>query len=136
MTEANQLAASEGRTYPAITYGLYLLGLVLTPLPGHIGVSLIVAVVIAYAGRVRVGPVTRSHFNWLIRTFWLSMLWALAGGAVVAISAAFPHALGAIVVVGVAILGLAWIWTLIRLLAGAAYLARRAAYPRPRSWLI
>jgi uncharacterized membrane protein len=50
------------------------------PLLGLIG---IVAIINAYVKRSdAAGTWVASHFTWLIRTFWWSLLWALLGGLV------------------------------------------------------
>ena len=124
-------ATAEDQTLPGVTYGLYLLGLT------H-GLTIIIAVIIAYAARGNAGPVMRSHYNWIIRTFWLSIFWSLAWGLVAAMGA-----LLSVILIGlpflwlaVCMLGLVWVWTLVRLIVGVVHLSRGDAVPRPYSWIV
>lgn len=129
MTE--RLDPAESRTLPAVTYGLYLIGLT------H-GLTILIALIIAYASRGGAGPAMRSHYTWIIRTFWLSIGWFLIGAAF-----AFWGGIFSIILVGLpflwlgwTILGLVWLWVLIRLILGAVALASDQAYPRPYSWIL
>jgi len=124
-------AAAEDRTLPGVTYGLYLLGLT------H-GLTILIAVIVAYASRSSAGPVMRSHYDWIIRTFWLSIFWSLAWGVV-----AVMGGLLSVILIGlpflwlaVCMLGLIWVWTLVRLIVGAVHLSRGDAYPRPWAWVV
>ena len=57
--------------------GLVSAGLLSTPLLGLIG---LIALIIAYVKRGdAAGTWLQSHYRWLIRTFWFSMVWALLG---------------------------------------------------------
>ena len=59
-----------------VAHGLF----VFAPLVGAAG---IVGVIIAYVKRGdAAGTWVESHFTWLIRTFWWSLLWGLFGGFV------------------------------------------------------
>ena len=59
-----------GATNVQVIYVLYLAGLA-------IGVSGIVGVVMAYINRGRAGGWVESHYTFLIRTFWIGLLYAL-----------------------------------------------------------
>ncbi len=57
-----------------IVYGLQLIG-VLTG-----GIAFIVAIVLNYIKRDDVaGTFLESHFEWQIRTFWISLIWGIVG---------------------------------------------------------
>jgi uncharacterized membrane protein len=59
-----------------VAHGLF----VFAPLVGAAG---IVGVIIAYVKRGdAAGTWVESHFTWLIRTFWWSLLWGMFGGLV------------------------------------------------------
>jgi uncharacterized membrane protein len=125
-------ASYEDRLVPAAVYVLYLVG---TP---TLGVTILVGLVVAYASIGAAGPVMRSHYRFQIRTFWLSLAWGLVGlglvllgGLLMIVLIGFP-----IFHLGVAILGLGWLWFLVRSVAGGLYLLQGQAYPRPQSWLI
>jgi uncharacterized membrane protein len=122
---------SEDRVMPAIVYGLFLLG------PFN-GLTVLIGLVLAYASLDSAGPKVWSHYVFQIRTFWITVLWAMLGGMVVALGGVlmliligFP-----ILHLGLAIIGLAGVWFFVRSLVGAVYLAQDQAYPRPRNWLI
>lgn len=82
------------------------------PLLGLIG---IVAVIIAYVKRDEAaGTWVASHFHWLIRTFWWSLLWAMLGGL-------FLVTLG-LILIGIPIAYAIWaadtIWVIYRVIRG------------------
>ncbi|TIU46536.1 MAG: hypothetical protein E5W30_18150, partial [Mesorhizobium sp.] len=59
-----------GSTNALVIYILYLAGLV-------IGVTGIVGIVLAYINRGKAGGFVESHYTFLIRTFWIGLLYAL-----------------------------------------------------------
>ncbi len=84
----------------------------IAPLMGVVG---IVAIILAYVKRDEAaGTWLESHYRWLIRTFWFSLLWGAIGAVV--------FVLLLIIVIGVFIGYLIWvattIWVLYRLLRG------------------
>lgn len=79
------------------------------------GVLGIVAVIIAYVKRTdAAGTWLASHYSWLIRTFWFSMLWAVLGMMVLV-------TLG-LILIGIPIAFAIWIaatiWVIYRLVRG------------------
>jgi uncharacterized membrane protein len=56
------------------------------------------------------GTFVYSHHTWQIRSFWWYLVWVVIGGALCATIVLLP--------VGLAILGLAWLWKAYRLLKG------------------
>lgn len=132
MSETNPAVVSaEDRTLPAVAYGLYLLGLVN-------GFTILVGLVIAHMNRDTAGPVMRSHYTFLIRTFWIGLGIFLALGVLIGISAILS-----IVLVGIPFLmlflflwGAVGVWFAIRCVVGLIYLSQGEAYPRPNTWLI
>ena len=85
------------------------------PLLGLVG---IVAIIIAYVKRDQAeGTWVASHFRWLIRTFWWSLLWALLGGLVMI-------TLGLILIgipIAIAIWAIDTIWVIYRVIRGYLY---------------
>jgi uncharacterized membrane protein len=82
------------------------------PLTGILG---IIGVILAYVKRGEAaGSWLASHYRWLIRTFWFSLLWGMVGGLVLI-------TLG-LILIGIPIAILIWvaatIWVLYRLLRG------------------
>jgi uncharacterized membrane protein len=123
--------ANEDRTMPAIAYGLYLLGLVN-------GFTILIGLVVAYMNRDNAGPRMRSHYIFLIRTFWVGLGIFLALGVLIAISAIMS-----ILLIGIPFLmlflflwGAVGVWFAVRCILGLLYLSRGEAYPRPYTWLI
>ncbi|MES2958055.1 MAG: hypothetical protein V4792_07695 [Pseudomonadota bacterium] len=71
------------------------------------GVTAIIAIVVNYVKREdAAGTLYQSHFDWQIRTFWWGLLWGAVGMLLV------------VVVVGFAVLFVAWIWTVYRVVKG------------------
>jgi uncharacterized membrane protein len=90
-------------------------------------------VIIAYAQRPTAGAVMESHYTFMIRTFWMTLVAMLAGGVVCGVGAlltviliGFP-----IMAVGGLILAAAGIWFGVRVILGLVFASRGEAYPRP-----
>jgi len=119
-------AVHEDRVLPAIVYVLYLVGLT------H-GLTILIGVIIAYVARDGAGPVARSHYDFLIRTFWPAVVGLLmvfligtVGLVLTLVLIGFP------ILMGAAFLFLAlWVWILVRCIVGLVYLSRGEAHPRP-----
>jgi uncharacterized membrane protein len=132
MTEATVLdpaprATSEDLTLPIVCYVLYLL---MIPTGG---LAYLAGVIIAYAQRDGAGPAARSHYEFLIRTFWLSLVGLCAGVALCVVGGVLSVVLIGIPILlaGVALLGLGKLWFVIRCVLGIAKAAQKEAYPRP-----
>ncbi len=116
-----------GNTNPPITAGVLAYALfaiaaiialassglpMIAPLTGLIGIA---GVIVCYFNRSdAVGTWVGSHFTWLIRTFWWSLLWAIAGWLVLL-------TLGLIIIgipIAVAIWFVAGIWVIYRVIRG------------------
>ena len=116
-----------------LIYALYgiaaVFGLVSSGFPliaPFFGVLGIVAVIIAYVRRAEVaGTWLASHYRWLIRTFWFSLLWAMVGGLVLVtlglILIGIPIALGIWIA--------ATIWVIYRLVRGYVLFKDSKAIP-------
>lgn len=122
---------SEDRTLPIVVYALYLLGFTN-------GITFLIGLVVAYANRDSAGPAMRSHYTFQVRTFWLSIAWALIGAALIAVGIPLSLVLVGIpvVVLGGLIMGAVGVWFAVRCIVGLVVLARGDAYPRPMTWLI
>jgi len=95
----------------------------IAPLTGVVG---IVGIILAYVKRSEAtGTWLESHYRWLIRTFWFSLLWGAIGAVI--------FVLLLIIVIGVFIGYLIWvattIWVLYRLVRG--YMLFNASKPIP-----
>lgn len=124
--------ASDDRTMPAVTYGLYLLGF------ASAGATTLIGLIIAYANRATATPAVTTHYTFLIRTFWLAIGWALIAGALVLIGLPLSFILIGIPILklGFLIWALISIWFAVRCILGAVHLARGEPYPRPQAWMI
>ena len=133
MSANEAIPSSREFTLVGVTYGLYGLGLLLF-WPTVIGL------VIAYVKREDVPELLSSHYRWLIKTFW----WSLIAGVVmigVMLVVMVPNALeiesavqsgqyfnipweliGAGVFGGLG-LAIVWLWTIYRLIRGAVRLS-------------
>jgi len=129
MTYGAGYPATEDRAMPAVVYVLYILGLF------H-GITLFVGLIMAYVLRGGAGPVMASHYTYVIRTFWVSLIWALIGGAVMLVSVPFMLILVGFPMlwVGGVICGMAWLWALVRCIVGVARLADGAPILRPEGF--
>ena len=121
----------DDRVMAIAVYALYIAGLVN-------GITVLVGVIMAYALMSGASEPYRSHFIFQIRSFWLSLGFALLGGLL--ISAGVPLLLigvGALMIgLGGLILAALWIWFLVRSIIGLVTLYRGDAYPRPRAWIV
>jgi uncharacterized membrane protein len=123
-------AAREDRLMPAAAYALYFVGL-FTALP------ILLGAILAYVVRGSAGPAMRTHYTFLIRTFWGAVGWSILGGLLILVGAPLSIVLVGlpIMLVGWAMLGIVYFWLLLRLVIGAVYLLRGEAHPRPRAWI-
>ena len=136
MTEAtfpapSPRSTSEDLTLPIVCYVLYLLTIPTA------GAGFVIGAIIAYANRDTAGPAARSHYEFLIRTFWLSLIGLCAGIAMCVVGGILSVILIGIPVLllGIAILGLGKLWFIVRCVLGIAKAAQKEAYPRPEAVL-
>ncbi|MFN9847943.1 MAG: DUF4870 family protein [Alphaproteobacteria bacterium] len=120
----------EDKTMPAVCYALYLLAFAT-------GITAVIGLVIAYTQRSSAAPGMKSHFTYLIRTFWGGLMMMIVGGVIFGVGA-----LLSIILIGFPIMGLAWliltfatIWYAVRCIVGLVYLSRGEAHPRPYALL-
>ncbi|MEP0070949.1 hypothetical protein [Pyruvatibacter sp.] len=100
-----------------ITYGLYAIGFLN-------GLTAIIGVVIAYVRRPDVkGTYLESHFTYLIRTFWISILYAIICTLLLVIGIGF-----------ILFFALA-IWVIYRIVKGWIRLADAIPVDDPTSWI-
>ena len=140
MTDMQTPQAAAGAPTPSlisttlIIYGLYGAAAVvalaahgfppIAPLGGIVG---LVAIIMAHVKRGdAAGTWLASHYRWLIRTFWFSVLWGLLGGVIFVLLFVVVF-LGPILAVGIWIA--TTIWVLYRLIRG--YLLFKESKPIP-----
>ncbi|WP_043530057.1 DUF4870 family protein [Litchfieldella xinjiangensis] len=111
------LVPSQDTRVPQIVYALYLAGL----LTGS--VTTLIGVIVAYVYRGDAAPWLQAHYRYLIRTFWIGLLYSFV---------AFVLSL---IAVGVLLWPLLMIWLIVRCAIGIREVRRQQAPPRPGSWL-
>jgi uncharacterized membrane protein len=87
------------------------------------GISALIGVVIAYAKVDDADPVLRSHFRFLIRTFWIGLLYLAIG---------MPLCL---VLIGIPLLAWWLVWSLVRIVKGMLLVIENRPIANPKSWL-
>lgn len=109
---------SAGADMGMIAYICYAVGII-------IGVTSLVGLIIAYMQRgAAAGTWRESHYTWLIRTFWIGLLYAVISGALTTIL------IGGLMLIAVLI------WYIIRIVKGWQAYTRKEAMPNPESWLL
>ncbi len=117
MSETENAVTTGDKTLPMVVYVLYLVSLLVGGIPAVIGM------IMAYVNQSS-GPAWHySHYRFQIRTFWISLLYAVIGGLTVQ--------------VGIGVLILLWllVWFVIRCVKGMMYLNQGRSHPDPASWL-
>ncbi len=100
---------------PKLIYILYLAGFV-------VGITPVVGLVMAYIYHDNAEPWLQSHYRFLIRTFWIGMLYGILAGIL------------CIVLVGFLLLFIVSLWVIIRCIRGLNYAGKGEPYPNPASW--
>ena len=131
MTDQVDYGVREDTTMPIVCYALYLAAFITG------GLTAIIGLIIAYVQRGTAGPIMRTHYTFLIRTFWIGLVLAILGGIVGGVLFAIGAVLS-VILIGfpiMALAGLVWavaaVWFAVRGIVGLVYLSRGEAYPRP-----
>jgi uncharacterized membrane protein len=103
---------------PTVIYVLYLLTLITG------GVTALIGVVMAYMYRDEAPEWLRTHYEMLIRTFWIGLLYSIIAGILLA------------VLVGFLLYFVIAVWLVIRCVKGLRQLDRREPYPDYRTWAV
>lgn len=106
-----------GSTNVMVIYILYLAGLV-------IGISGLVGIVLAYVNRGKAGGYIETHYTWLIRTFWIGLLYAVISMVLMMVM------IGFVLMLAVAV------WFIVRCIIGLQALGRNEPIKNPESWII
>ncbi len=99
-----------------LVYILYLIGLA-------VGVTDIVGVVMAYMNRDEAPDWLKSHYQFQIRTFWMSILIAFVGIVLT------------FVIIGIFILMFWYVWLIMRCVKGMKYIDNQQPHPNPTTWM-
>lgn len=131
MTDHLDYRTTEDRTMPGVAYALYLLAFAT-------GITAIAGVILAYANQASAGPTARSHYTFLIRTFWIGLVWCVLAGMVLAIGIPLSFILIGIpmLIFAKLMFALGAVWYGVRCVVGVIYLAQGEPYPRPYTNLI
>lgn len=105
-----------GASNVQLIYILYLVGII-------VGITTIIGVIMAYINRGKYGGWIESHYTWLIRTFWISLLYGLIG------------AVTSVIVIGFFILLFVLVWFIVRMVKGMQALGRKEPIANPQSWM-
>lgn len=89
----------QDRTLVLAAYVLHLVGAVA-------GVPSLIGLLINYLKRGDCAEPMASHHRWMIRSFWWALLWVVLGAVLT------------LLVIGWAVMGLAWLWYLYRHVRG------------------
>jgi uncharacterized membrane protein len=100
-----------------VIYVLFLLSFV-------VGITGIIGVVLAYLNRGKAGGFVETHYTWLIRTFWIGLLFSVISFV---LAIAF---IGFLLMIAVAV------WVIIRLVKGVMALNKNEPIPDPTTWWI
>lgn len=100
-----------------LIYILYFLSVI-------VGLTSIVGVIMAYMNRGKAGGYVETHYTWLIRTFWIAVLFSLVGLIL------------AFIDIGFLIMVAVFIWAIIRLIKGIQRLGRGEPIDDPQTWWI
>jgi uncharacterized membrane protein len=97
-------------------YIMYFLGYVT-------GITTIIGVMIAYLQNRPASSELKSHFTFQVRTFWIGLIFLVAGGILLQI--------------GIGVLVLLWwfVWSLMRNVKGILALNRNEPIANPKSWM-
>lgn len=106
-----------GKTNVKVIYVLYLAGLV-------IGVSGLIGIVFAYINRGKSEAWIETHYTWLIRTFWIGLLYGLIACVLM------------VVFIGMFLLFAVAVWFIARCIVGLQALSRGDPVAKPQSWFL
>ena len=89
-----------------------------------VGITVLVGVVFAYVNRGQSEEWVETHYTYLIRTFWIGMLYFAIGGVL------------AVLIIGIFVLIAVAIWVIVRCVIGLQKAAKGEPIADPRSWWI
>ena len=114
----NEAAADRpvGTDTAKIIYILYLVGLA-------VGVTALIGVIMAYVNRDTGPEWLRSHYDFQIRTFWIGLLYSIAGIIL------------SMILIGFLVLLFTAVWLIIRVVKGFKNLDQRQPVPDVKSWM-
>lgn len=106
-----------GKTNVQIVYFLYIAGMFIPILP-------LVGLIMAYINRGKAGGWVDTHYTYLIRTFWIGLLYGVIATILMLLL------IGFLLLVAVAV------WIIVRCIIGLQAAGRGEPVKNPESWLI
>ncbi|WP_421865520.1 DUF4870 family protein [Parvibaculum sp.] len=120
MTETQPPATQPGATNemdgPKLVYILYFISLA-------VGITAIAGLIVAYLKRGEASAGAATHYTFLIRTFWIGLLFAVISG------------ITSIIGIGVLLAIATVVWFLIRTIKGFMLAIDGKPVPEPETWL-
>ncbi len=107
-----------GKTNLQVIYVLYLVSFIFG------GLTALIGLVVAYINRGKSEAWMETHYTWLIRTFWIGLLYA------------FVCMLLAFVLIGFLLMLAVAVWIIIRCVVGLQALGRGEPIANPQSWVL
>ena len=101
---------------PKLVYILYFIGFV-------IAITTLAGLIVAYLKRGEAGPSAKTHYTFLIRTFWIGLLFSFIG------------VITSMIFIGFLIIAATVVWALIRLIKGFMLANEDKPIPDPGTWL-
>lgn len=108
----------DDKTLPVVIYALHIASLVTG------GLTSLIGVIIAYISRKDAPAWLASHYEFQIRTFWLTLLFSVIGLILT------PVGIGVVVLVAVGV------WLVVRCVVGLSTLLKGQPYPTPKAWML
>ena len=99
-----------------LIYILYLVSVVL-------GITSIIGVIMAYMNKAEAPDWLKTHYQFLIRTFWIGLLYSVIGFILV------------FVLVGFLVLLFVLVWLIVRCVKGMKLLDEGKPHPNPTGWM-
>lgn len=101
---------------PKLVYILYFISLA-------VGITALAGLIVAYLKRGEASAAAGTHYTFLIRTFWIGLLYAVISGLTAVIGIGFLLALATVV------------WFLVRTIKGFMLANDGKTVPDPETWL-
>ncbi len=99
-----------------IIYILYLVSVI-------VGLTGLVGLVMAYINKGEAPEWLKSHYQFLIRTFWIGLLYGVIGLILTTL------------IIGIAVLLFVLVWWIVRCVKGMQLLDKQQPHPNPTTWM-
>lgn len=114
---SDETAGQQGRKMMQIIYICYAVSIVF-------GFTSLIGVVLAYLNKAdAAGDWVESHYTWMIRTFWIGLLFGVVG------MATMPIFIGILIILATVV------WYVIRIAKGWTQFSKNQPIDDPESWL-